>query len=529
MPVPEDIRRVERPVNTVVVDKGTNSIFRYAVRERVCVKYVRGGNPQPRNGKVIGHIIDKAFVPVQTPVAENGPNSLSWGASALVHSVSRDVEKDLMEIYNADDAYRIMAMAFLRIIKPGITNDRMPQEYKRTFVSVFYGGISFSPSKISKFQTALGQDLVKRQLFFARRMERVAKEHHIIIDGTLKQDTSEVNDLSAFSYKGRVKGTRDISVIYAYDLETMEPICSEVFPGNCIDASAYKHFIRNNDVNKGIIIADKGFPPSQIAQELQDRPDLHFLTPIKRNDTRIKANKMTEFTGVLEGVIEHVVYKKVQLKGGRFLYAFKDNNKAKNEENGYLEKAKREHDFNQDKYAKKCKIFGLLVLESDLDLKPIDAYLAYLDRWKIELLFDYYKNGLDLDITRAQSDFSVIGSEFVNHIATLLTSRIINKARNAKVFENTTYKNMMDDLSGVWRKIDAIGTPKRDDESYVLYVYKETNELMEALDLQTPPEAPKPEPKAKKEPDKNSGIGNPKNPEFIGPKRPRGRPRKYWD
>ena len=51
-------------------------------------------------------------------------------------------------------------------------------------------------------------------------------EHHIAIDGTLKQDNSTVNDLSAFSYNARVKNTKDISVIYAYDIEKMEPVCA---------------------------------------------------------------------------------------------------------------------------------------------------------------------------------------------------------------------------------------------------------------------------------------------------------------
>ena len=53
---------------------------------------------------------------------------------------------------------------------------------------------------------------------------------------------------------------------------------------------------------------DKGFPPSKIKNELQDRPNLHFLTPIKRNDVRIAGNDMLSFEGILEGVDAHVVY-----------------------------------------------------------------------------------------------------------------------------------------------------------------------------------------------------------------------------
>ena len=43
-------------------------------------------------------------------------------------------------------------------------------------------------------------------MFYQRRLAQMSKEHHIAIDGTLKQDTSKVNDLSDFSYKARVKG-----------------------------------------------------------------------------------------------------------------------------------------------------------------------------------------------------------------------------------------------------------------------------------------------------------------------------------
>ena len=31
----------------------------------------------------------------------------------------------------------------------------------------------------------------------------------------------------------------EVSVIYAYDIEHMESICAEVFPGNSIDARSY--------------------------------------------------------------------------------------------------------------------------------------------------------------------------------------------------------------------------------------------------------------------------------------------------
>ena len=63
MVVPEYIRMVPRPVNTIVEDNGRDGPNRFAVRERISIKYVSGGNPQPKNGKVIGHIRDGSMSP----------------------------------------------------------------------------------------------------------------------------------------------------------------------------------------------------------------------------------------------------------------------------------------------------------------------------------------------------------------------------------------------------------------------------------------------------------------------------------
>ncbi len=308
MAVPVDIRAVPRPKNTIVDDSGREGPKRYAVRERSSTKYIAGGNPQPRNGKVIGHIINHEYVPIET-VAKTSftPDMLSYGSSALVRSVTRDIEKDLLAVYDPSDVFAIMSVATLRVIKPSVTANRMSTHYNRCFVCKDYPGAAISKNSVGRLFQKIGMDGTGRRLFYQRRMAATAADHHIAIDGTLKQDTSVVNDLSAYSYKARVRGCNDVSVIYAYDIERMEPICAEVFPGNSIDASSYPAFIRDNDIKRGIIVADKGFPPSKIKAELTERPDLHFLTPIKRNDVRISDNDMLAFDGVIEGIDADVV------------------------------------------------------------------------------------------------------------------------------------------------------------------------------------------------------------------------------
>lgn len=515
MSVPEEIRKVQRPKNTVVENNGKDGASRYAVRERASIKYIPGGNPQPRNGRVIGHILDGLFVPVKEQTANHDSDMLSYGSSALVKSVTADIFSELLDVYPAQDVYTIMSIATLRVIKPSITSKRMSSHYHRTFVCKDYPGASISANSICALLQKIGKDGSKRKSFYQKRTNSVMKDHHIAIDGTLKQDTSKVNDLSAFSYKARIKGCQEVSVLYAYDIEAMEPICAEVFPGNSIDASSYATFIRDNDIKKGILVADKGFPPERIEKELKNRPNLHFLTPIKRNDVRILNNDMLIYEGVLDGIGKHVLYKKCCIKGGRFLYAFKDSKKASLEEAAYLAKAEKNKQFDQEEYIKKKELFGVIVFESDLDLPPKTTYLCYDDRWLLELVFNRYKSDECLDKTNVQGDFSVIGSEFINFISTIATCRILRKARTVGLLKEMSYGDLMDDLSSAWRMSDAPDSPKSDD-GYWVHTLKTVFEELEALELSTPVFKPAPKkrgrPRKTQEPDK--------------PKRPRGRPRK---
>lgn len=208
MPVPADIRAVPRPVNTIVDDNGRNGPKRYAVRQRASSKYIPGGNPQPHNGKVIGHIIDHKYVPIPEPEAKDAiePDMLSYGASALVKTVTKDLKEDLLAVYDPSDVYTMMSLATLKVIKPAITAHRMATHYHRTFVCKDYPGAAMSPNSIGTLLQRIGMDGSKRRQFYQLRMQSTATDHHIAIDGTLKQDNSKINDLSAYSRKARVRG-----------------------------------------------------------------------------------------------------------------------------------------------------------------------------------------------------------------------------------------------------------------------------------------------------------------------------------
>ena len=111
-------------------------------------------------------------------------------------------------------------------------------------------------------------------------------------------------------------------------IDLREPLCAQVFPGCEIDASAYEAFITNNEIEKGILVTDKGFPPSKIKKILETHRTLHYLTPIKCNDKRILEYDMLSFEGVLLNIDKNVRYKKCQVSENLFLYSFQDGSRA---------------------------------------------------------------------------------------------------------------------------------------------------------------------------------------------------------
>lgn len=426
-----------------------------------------------------------------------------------------------------------MVLACIKAVTPSVRYSRMNTEYEANWLSLYYPNVPLTKNTICGLLRRIGMASKNRQAFYNERFKRVAASNRIVIDGMLKTDTSVINNFSAFSRKARIKGCRDISILYAFDLEKEEPICSEVFPGNCIDASAYHTFISDNKLDRGVIVAGKGFPRKAADSELKAHSELHYLTPLKRNDRRIADNKMLNFEEPLAGAAETLFAKKAQLDDGCFLYAFRDVDLAALEEKTLIKKAVHGHGFDTDNYRRKRDAFGSIVFESDLNLSLQDVYKIYSARWKIELLFKAFKNEEPLEHTNVQSNYSVIGSEFVNFIATVLARRMHKAAKDAQLLETQTLSELLRDLGRTFRRVSCKDKePVYDDDGWVgcmpkpmaelaaLKLCRECEEHKSKAVVQRVinDETPRKRGRPRKHPMQNTNQ----------PKRPRGRPRKNY-
>lgn len=447
MPIPKEILAVPRPKNSIVIAYGKNK-DRYAVRARVGCRRVNGGN-RPVNGPTIGHIVDGVYIPIEDKVepqnvsADSSIDIKDWAGIVLCHMVFCDILGELEKVYSHDDALKIYAVAILRVCNPGIKDYELREAYENSFLSEIYPGVALSRNTVSKFLNNLGKAYSRIVKFMRNRASVVKADHHLLIDGTLKTDNSVVDTLSNLSRKARVKGTRDISVMYAFDLEAMEPVCSQCFPGNMLDLTAYGDFLKQNHITRGLIVSDKGIPASAAEEYFGDNPELHYLNPLRRNSALIDTHDMLSFDAILP-TDSNITCKKAKVNGKqKWLYSFRDATKAAKEEQDWLARAKSNDNFSMEELKTRQKTFGTAVFECDLDTTCEIIYAAYSKRWEIEIVMRFYKSACEFDETRVHDDYSVYATEFIDFLSTLLTFRLIKAFDKIELLKKMTYKKAM--------------------------------------------------------------------------------------
>ncbi|MDP4044112.1 transposase, partial [Mycoplasma mycoides] len=127
---------------------------------------------------------------------------------------------------------------------------------------------ALSPNTISSFLEKIGKSSSKMEEFMNKRLEEFSN-HTVIVDRMLKDNTSKTNIYSEMSRKSRTKGTQNFNLIYAYDVDSEEPIASSFYPGNMLDYTAFKDFLKTYDMKKGLLILDKGFNDKECKELMQ--------------------------------------------------------------------------------------------------------------------------------------------------------------------------------------------------------------------------------------------------------------------
>lgn len=435
MKVPPEIRNVDRPPDTIVYAFGKDPV-KFNVKLRTYTKV--NGKTVQTDGETIGSIIDMKFVPLERrkPIRYDNTDIKYWGVTQLAINLTSDILEDLLVVYARDDAIKTYVIAILRASDEKLVDYELGDAYDMDYISVTYPRVPLSKDTVSRHLYDLGRVYSRITEFMELRCKRVPVNHSVAIDGMLKSYESDTNIFSEFSRKALKKGTRDISVVFAYDVDEGEPICSKIYSGNQTDISVFKDFLESNSITQGFIITDKGFSYNAAKNVFLDNPGLHFLIPLKRDSKIIDEYKALCMSHTLSNRFG-IESRKIRMHDGRYLYSFRDPSIAKIEEEAWVEEHK---DYDPSALEEMRREFGTIVFVSDLDAQPEMMFAAYEERWELEILFRFYKHILQMDETRVHSELSVIGTEFINFLSTIILCRMRKAFYKVECLRKKPYK-----------------------------------------------------------------------------------------
>lgn len=442
MAIPKEILTVKRPSSTVVKRSGK----RFIVVKRTSKR--KDGRVVPVDLGMVGEIVGDRFVE-RTPShkSEKRIDIKDYGEVALCNSQGKGLLDELAKVWDLQDAKRIYVMALLRSAYGDVKDRDLRLHYETSFASEMYPGVHLSEQSVSDFLWETGC-AYSRICTFMRNRAKLFAGRNIVVDGMLKDYNSETGSLSEFSRKARTKGSRDISILYAFDPDTNEPIAAKPYAGNMPDLSVVDDFISEYQIVKGIIVADKGFWSTKLFDRADKEKELSYIVPVKHSSTLIKKYGMDEPTAVLEGYKERtVIYKKVKMPCGNYLYSFRDPVMASEQEIAYVQQRQRKGKFDKDKYTAAKSMFGLIVFKSKSNLDPLTVYLAYAQRWDIEILFNMYKNILERDTVNVHTDYRVYATEMINFLSVIITSRVKALIVKTGLNKQHSYKQLFTFLS----------------------------------------------------------------------------------
>ncbi len=481
MAIPKEILSVERPKGTVVKHSGN----KYYVIKRTS-RY-DNGRRVPVDLGIVGEIKDGKYVPKQRKLDGYEVDVKDYGNIEFCNECGKDLLNDLYKYYHVDDAKKIYAYSLIKAAYGNVTERDMGMRYDTSFISEYYPRVGCSRKTVGEFYELLGRRVNLINKFMKDRLDAIDPSAYCIVDGMLKNNNAEINSYSEYSRKGKVKGSEDITLLYAIDYLKKEPLACSVYPGNMLDKTCFKDFSKKFDIRKGVMIGDKGIELNdEQRKEIAQYADFKYLIPIKRSLKCIKENDLLNYDDVIHTQDGAVLCKKVKIDDTKYYYSFLNPYLQGSEAQGYVtrgeSKLSKKNTKEQllKKYNDKKDSFGTIVFESNMDTGCEDAYIMYSYRWSIEEVFKYYKHVLDSDNVRVQSDVRVYGSEFINFLASIIICRVKNKIEQLGLSKKYSHKQILQYLRKV-KKCRDLSVP---DKWYNTTVLKYIEELVDTLQIQ---------------------------------------------
>jgi transposase len=279
----------------------------------------------------------------------------------------------------------------------------------------------------------------------------IGANEHVLFDGSSIISNSEKLNINRLGYNAHGKYDPQINLLYAFGCETKEPGYYRIIPGNIRDVSAFKLSIAEADLQKVVVIGDKGFG-SEANFKMLDEAGLKYIVPLKRNSSLFKADKLKvenreNFDGYFMFDERPIWYYKTAEA-----VVFVDNDLKNEEEKSYLKNIEN----NIEGYAisgfwEVRHKFGSIAMKTNLEKSTKEIYYLYKERGEIEQAFDFLKNLLEQDKSYMQNEKSLESWAFMNHVSLMLVYRVYNLLREKQLLSKFSVSDFLSHLKYIFK------------------------------------------------------------------------------
>lgn len=435
--VPDYIRKY-RPENTMV--KVINC--KYYVYEYKCFKNDEG-KWKTKMGKVVGKITkEDGFIPNDNYIYDSQITTLEYGQYAVVVSNSKRIIKDLLDVFNPEDAYVIYFLSVIHVVNGFQYLKNIKDLIEQSYISLLKPNLSFSYETLIKILDSLGRKQEKVFEYEQKCIDGSSKK--IIIDGHVMSSASNNNDLAEYGNKYSSLDESQINVLMVYDLENNIPLTSRVYSGSTLDKVSIKDMLNIHKFANVLFVLDRGFYSEKNINLFSSNGN-HYIIPLSQNlkDYKeavedLKLHDMFIYEGNKKRT--SIEYKEI-IKNDKRIIVYRDNEQYLRDNQDYIKNMERDpKKYTKEKYSEVKDFFGIIVLETNLEKEAEKIYELYKKRWKIETYFNYFKNKISIETTNVNDYYKTQGLGFIM----LIVSQVFEEVR--KNTSSVKGKNLYDIL-----------------------------------------------------------------------------------
>ncbi len=333
-----------------------------------------------------------------------------YGNIALLYGIAENTVIPVLKKYFPYMYSKIIIYVILRNINP-LPMKSVKYLYEKTYLTRL--NESMNGRSLSSMVSSLSYDKCNSAM-----KEMTLKGEYLLMDSTAIFSRSANISMLEPGHNTHNMHIPQVNIMLLFSSSRKLPTFIRVIPGSVRDVTAMSKTIEMADIEKCIIVADKGFYPTNNIKMLK-KSHLSYIIPVRRNSKMII--KDDEFLNIFLYNGKPVKYWKYKNN----IYTYEDPILKMEEEKDYLirvkENRKSKKSFHNDSVN-----FGKIYLYSDIVDDPEKIYRLYKEREYVEYAFNVLKNDLEADRSYLRDDNMLFSYMFLNLISLYLHFQILN-------------------------------------------------------------------------------------------------------